>query len=159
MEQSLSNIHRENRITSLGVTADLKDLTLGEARREITRVLNKFNFPSGYSWSFGRSFSFEDETIKNMMVNTLLALALIYIVMASLFESLVFPAAIWSSILFAIVGVWWFFLMTGTTFDIMAWFGVLILIGVVVNNGIVLIDYITQLRGRGMVRRAKPAKS
>lgn len=159
VSQSLSNIRRENRITSLGVTADLKGLTLNEARTEITQALNKYNFPSGYSWSFGRSFSFEDETIKNMMVNTLLALALIYIVMASLFESLVFPAAIWSSILFAIVGVWWFFLLTGTTFDIMAWFGVLILIGVVVNNGIVLIDYINQLRGRGMPRHEAMVKA
>ncbi len=87
-----------------------------------------------------------------MMINTLLALALIYFVMASLFESLVFPGAIWTSIIFAIVGVWWFFLITGTTFSLMAWIGVLILIGVVVNNGIVLIDHINQLRARGSGR-------
>ena len=87
-----------------------------------------------------------------MMMNTLLALALIYFVMAALFESLVFPAAIWTSIIFAIVGVFWFFLITGTNFDLMAWTGVLILIGVVVNNGIVLIDYVNQLRSRGRTR-------
>lgn len=81
-----------------------------------------------------------------MMMNLLLALVLIYLVMASLFESLIHPAAIWISILFAVVGVFWFFLATGTTFSIMAWIGVLILIGIVVNNGIVLIDHINTLR-------------
>jgi len=159
LTHSPNTIYRENRITSLGISIDLKDLTLNEARREISRVLKNFQFPDGYTWTFGRSFSFEDETIRMMMVNTLLALALIYIVMASLFESLIFPAAIWTSIIFAIIGVWWFFLMTGTTFDLMAWFGVLILIGVVVNNGIVLIDYITQLRGRGLSRHEAMVKA
>jgi HAE1 family hydrophobic/amphiphilic exporter-1 len=87
-----------------------------------------------------------------LMTNTLLALILIYLVMAALFESLVFPAAIWSSISFAVVGVWWFFLITDTSFSMMAWIGVLILIGVVVNNGIVLIDHINQLRAKGIER-------
>jgi len=159
INQSPNTIRRENRITSLGVSIDLKDLTLNEARKEISRTLNNFKFPDGYTWSYGRSFSFEDEAIKMMMINTLLALALIYIVMASLFESLVFPGAIWTSIIFAIIGVWWFFLITGTTFDIMAWFGVLILIGVVVNNGIVLIDYINQLRSRGLSRHEAMVKA
>ncbi len=159
LTQSPNAIYRENRITSLGISIDLKDLTLDDARREITRVLKNFKFPDGYTWTFGRSFSFEDEAIRMMMVNTLLALALIYIVMASLFESLIFPAAIWTSIIFAIIGVWWFFLMTGTTFDMMAWFGVLILIGVVVNNGIVLIDYINQLRSRGISRHEAMVKA
>jgi HAE1 family hydrophobic/amphiphilic exporter-1 len=159
LTHSPNSIYRENRITSLGVYIDLKDLTLNDARREISRVLKNFSFPEGYTWTFGRSFSFEDEAIQMMMVNTLLALALIYIVMASLFESLIFPAAIWTSIIFAIIGVWWFFLMTGTTFDLMAWFGVLILIGVVVNNGIVLIDYINQLRGRGLLRHEAIVKA
>jgi HAE1 family hydrophobic/amphiphilic exporter-1 len=89
-----------------------------------------------------------------MMMNLLLALALIYLVMASLFESLIHPAAIWTSIVFAVVGVFWFFLLTSTTFSLMAWIGILILIGVVVNNGIVLIDHINFLRGQGLRRHA-----
>jgi HAE1 family hydrophobic/amphiphilic exporter-1 len=72
--------------------------------------------------------------------------------MAALFESLLFPAAIWTQILFAIVGVFWFFLATGTTLTMMALIGILILIGVVVNNGIVLIDYVHRLRQGGMGR-------
>ncbi len=152
VRQGPPNIHRENRITSLGIAINLKDLTVNEAKGKISKVLGQYDFPPGVSWNYGRSFDFEGEAVKTMLINTLLALALIYFVMASLFESLVFPGAIWSSIIFAIVGVWWFFLITGTTFSIMAWIGILILIGVVVNNGIVLIDHINQLRAQGLSR-------
>ncbi len=146
------NIHRENRITSMSVNANLGDMTMDDAKKKISDIMDLYQFPPGYRWTFGSAFSYEDETGRNMMVNTLMALAMIYFVMAALFESLVFPAAIWSSILFAIIGVWWFFLMTGTTFSLMAWIGVLILMGVVVNNGIVLIDHVNQLRGQGLKR-------
>ncbi|UCD36848.1 MAG: efflux RND transporter permease subunit [Fidelibacterota bacterium] len=146
-------VHREDRITSIGVSANLDGITMSAARDQIREVLGLYNFPPGYTWSFGRAFSYEDEASRTMMTNTLLALALIYFVMAALFESLIFPAAIWTSIIFAIVGVWWFFLVTGTTFSIMAWIGVLILMGVVVNNGIVLIDHVNQLRAKGLTRR------
>jgi HAE1 family hydrophobic/amphiphilic exporter-1 len=125
---------------------------MDEARRKISQALRQFNFPPGYAWNFGQSFSNEEETGKVMLTNTLLALVLIYFVMAALFESLIFPAAIWTSILFAIVGVWWFFMITSTTFSLMAWIGVLILMGVVVNNGIVLIDRVIQLRVEGWTR-------
>ncbi len=152
VRQGPPSIHRENRITSLGIAIDLKDLTVNEAKGKISKVLGQYDFPPGVSWNYGRSFDFEGEAVKTMLINTLLALALIYFVMASLFESLVFPAAIWTSIIFAVIGVWWFFLITGTTFSIMAWIGVLILIGVVVNNGIVLIDHINQLRAQGLSR-------
>jgi HAE1 family hydrophobic/amphiphilic exporter-1 len=152
VRQGPPSIRRENRITSLGIAINLEDLTVNEAKGKISKVLGQYDFPPGVSWNYGRSFNFEQEAQKTMMINTLLALALIYFVMASLFESLVFPGAIWTSIIFAIVGVWWFFLMTSTIFSIMAWIGVLILIGVVVNNGIVLIDHINQLRAQGLSR-------
>lgn len=146
-------IHRENRITSLGVTMNLKDLTVNDAREKIKKIMDQYRLPTGYTWGYGRSFNFEAEAAKNMMINTLLALFLIYFIMAALFESLVYPTAIWSSIIFAIIGVWWFFMLTGTTFSLMAWIGVLILIGVVVNNGIVLIDHINRFREKGVSRR------
>ena len=145
-------IRRENRTTSLGVTANLHELTVNEAKKKIGQVLKNFKFPPGYSWNYGQSFDYEEEAFNTMMLNLLLALALIYFVMASLFESLVFPAAIWTQILFAVVGVYWFFLITGTTMSIMGMIGILILIGVVVNNGIVLIDHVNQLRARGLNR-------
>jgi HAE1 family hydrophobic/amphiphilic exporter-1 len=146
------NIRRENRTTAIGITANLDDITMDEARRKIGYVMNNFNFPAGYTWSYGESFDREDEAFKTLMMNLVMALALIYFLMAALFESLVFPAAIWTQIIFAIVGVFWFFLVTGTTFTLMAMIGILILIGVVVNNGIVLIDYVNHLREKGYAR-------
>ena len=145
-------IHREERMTVVGVSANLKGLTVNDAKEKISQALRRFNFPPGYAWNFGQSFSEEEETGQVMLMNTVLALALIYFVMAALFESLIFPAAIWTSIIFAVVGVWWFFMITGTVFSLMAWIGVLILMGVVVNNGIVLIDRIIQLRAQGVSR-------
>jgi HAE1 family hydrophobic/amphiphilic exporter-1 len=94
-----------------------------------------------------------------MLLNLALALALIYFVMASLFESLLFPAAIWTQILFAVVGVYWFFLATGTTMTMMGMIGILILIGVVVNNGIVLVDHINRLREDGLSREDAIARA
>ncbi|MFZ1946036.1 MAG: efflux RND transporter permease subunit [bacterium] len=145
-------IHREDRATSLGVSANLKGITMGEAKQRIGQVLGKFNFPAGYTWNYGQRFDDEREAFNTMMINLVLALALIYFVMAALFESLLFPAAIWTQIVFAVVGVFWFFLATGTTMTMMAMIGILILTGVVVNNGIVLVDYIHQLRMKGMTR-------
>jgi len=152
LRQGPTTIFRENRVTSVGVTIDLENLTVKQAQERIGEIMAQSKLPAGVSWNYGRTFSFEDETTQSMLVNTLLAILLIYFVMAALFECLFYPAAIWLSILFAIVGVWWFFLITQTTFDLMAWIGVLILIGVVVNNGIVLIDRITQMRERGLNR-------
>jgi len=147
-------IFRQDRITSMGVSARLKDITVNEAREKISKVLGNYQFPPGYSWNYGERFNYEEEATQNMLINMLLALALIYFVMASLFESLIFPAGIWSSIFFAIVGVYWFFLITDTVMSFMAMLGILLLIGVVVNNGIVLIDHIIQLRNQGMSREA-----
>ncbi len=146
------SIHRENRVTLIGVTAQLDDITTDEAREKIRQVLANFELPKGYAWGFGQSFRQAEESQNIMMINLLLALVLIYLVMAALFESLMHPLAIWTSIIFAIVGVFWFFLFTGTTFSIMAWIGILILIGVVVNNAIVFIDHINHHRSEGLER-------
>lgn len=150
--QARRGINREDRVTMLGVTVFLDGITLDEARERISQTMSNYELPAGYTWGYGRRFSEEAQSQQIMLMNLLLALVLIYLVMASLFESLIHPAAIWTSILFAIVGVFWFFLVTATTFSIMAWIGILVLIGVVVNNGIVLIDHINHLRGEGLER-------
>ncbi len=153
------SIHRENRVTSLGILINLKDITVNQAKERIKPVMDQYRLPTGCSWSYGRSFDFEGETFNTMMINLLLAICLIYIIMASLFESLIFPAAIVSSIVFAIVGVFWFFMFTDTTFSLMALIGILILIGVVVNNGIVLIDHINRFRVNGLRRHEAIVKA
>ncbi|MBN1238712.1 MAG: efflux RND transporter permease subunit, partial [Gammaproteobacteria bacterium] len=134
------NIEREERLTGVAIEANLVGLTLNDARQRITDVMNQIELPAGYIWTFGEAFENEDETMQTMALNMLLALALIVIVMAALFESVLYPLSIITSILFSFIGVFWFFLITGTTFSLMAMIGLLILMGIVVNNGIVLID-------------------
>ena len=89
-----------------------------------------------------------------MVTNLLLAIAMIYLVMAAVFESTVYPMSIITSIFMAIVGVIWLLFLTRTTITIMAFIGVQILIGVVVNIGIVLVAHINELRRGGMERMA-----
>jgi HAE1 family hydrophobic/amphiphilic exporter-1 len=74
--------------------------------------------------------------------------------MAALFESTVYPLSIITSIGFSVIGVFWFFMLTGTTFSFMATIGIMILVGVVVNNGIVLVDHVNNLRRDGLARDA-----
>jgi HAE1 family hydrophobic/amphiphilic exporter-1 len=146
-------INRQNRRTSLSFAANLPDgKTNEDARKALTEVLSKVDFPPGYGFSFGGDFQRNDEAGAQMAFNTLIAIIMIFIVMAALFESLLYPLAIMSSIVFSAFGVFWFFVLTDTTFTIMAAIGILVLMGVVVNNGIVMIEHINNLRRRGMSR-------
>jgi len=149
-----SSIKRANRQTTLTLTAGLPDkVTMPEARKAIEESLKSVSFPAGYSYTFeGGGFGDDDEAMGQMLFNLAIALVLIYIVMAAVFESLLFPSAIMSGVLFSVFGVYWLFWITGTEFNIMAFIGILVLMGVVVNNGIVMIEHINNLRRRGMTR-------
>ena len=115
--------------------------------------MDQIELPAGYSWKEGRGFERTDETQTMMLINILLGIACIFLVMAALFESLLLPfSIILGSILFSVFGVFLFFAATGTTFSFMAMIGIMILIGVVVNNGIVLVDHVNNLRQEGMSR-------
>lgn len=145
--QQLGEIRRMNRQTGLAIGMNLhKDLKMDDARKELTKVMEQLQLPAGYSWSFEGSFRYQDEAQGIMQINMLLAVAMIYLVMAALFESLLLPTAVIGSLLFSFVGVFWAFLITGTTMGIMGMIGMLVLMGIVVNNGIVLVDRINQLR-------------
>jgi len=148
-------IHRSNRQTGAQVQLNLaKDVTEGEVRERIQKALDGLQLPPGYRWTFGQGFDESNEALAQMGFNTLIALLMIFIVMAAVFESLLYPVAILTSILFSVFGIYWLFWLTGTTFSLMAWIGALILMGVVVNNGIVMVEHINQLRAQGMGRDA-----
>ncbi|HEX3129390.1 MAG TPA: efflux RND transporter permease subunit [Thermoanaerobaculia bacterium] len=121
---------------------------------ETSQILgqNAFDLPPGYSWSWDDRILEQDGQGQQMAMSFLLALALVYLVMASLFESLAQPFAILFSIPFALPGATWLLAATRTPFNIMAQIGLLLLMGVVVNNGIVLLDHLNQLRKSGMPR-------
>ncbi|MBA3563462.1 MAG: efflux RND transporter permease subunit [Gammaproteobacteria bacterium] len=146
-------IQRVDRQTAVVISGNLEPGTsLDELQPEVEKLMEQFALPPGYSWKFGRGFEEADETQQVMLINILLGIALIFIVMAALFESVLFPLSIITSIAFSIVGVFLMFWITGTTFSFMASIGIMILIGVVVNNGIVLVDRINGLRLGGMPR-------
>ena len=148
-----SAIQRVDRMTALKINANLAEgKTMPEARDEISKAMSAFALPPGYRWNFGEGFDRDDDAGTQMLFNTLIALVLVYVVMCAMFESLVFPAAILTTFVFSVFGVFWLFWLTGTTFSIMAFIGVLILMGVVVNNGIVMIVHINQLRLEGHLR-------
>jgi HAE1 family hydrophobic/amphiphilic exporter-1 len=145
VQPRLTAIYREERQTALTIGANINDITMEQAKERIEQAMDTLNLPAGYTWKLGRGFNRQQQEQNIMIVNMLLALAMIYIVMAALFESLLLPAAIISSILYSIVGVFWFFLITGSSMSVMGMIGILILMGIVVNNGIVLIDQINQM--------------
>ncbi|MDO5611398.1 MAG: efflux RND transporter permease subunit, partial [Pseudomonadota bacterium] len=149
-----SFIQRTNRQTTLTLTANLApDVTMPNARKAMDETLQNIAWPAGYSYSFERlSFMDEGAAMKQMMFNLLIALVMIYVVMAAVFESMLFPTAIMSGVLFSIFGVFWLFWLTGTEFNVMAFIGILVLMGVVVNNGIVMVEHINNHRRAGMNR-------
>jgi HAE1 family hydrophobic/amphiphilic exporter-1 len=154
IKPSATQIQRANRQTTVAIQANLGDkVTVPEARKAMEEVLKSVAFPAGYNFTF-ESGAFEDEAEANkqMMFNLLIALIMIYVVMAAVFESLLFPSAIMTGVLFSVFGVFWLFWLTGTEFNIMAFIGILVLMGVVVNNGIVMIEHINNLRRRGLSR-------
>ena len=151
---SATRITRHDRQTALGIQANLEgEATMDEARKAMEGVLGAVTLPPGYGHSFsGSGFEESQQAMNQMLFNFVLALVMIYVVMAAVFESLLFPSAIMSCVLFSILGVFWLFWLTGTSFTIMAFIGILVLMGVVVNNGIVMVEHINNLRRRGLSR-------
>lgn len=146
------SIRRENRKVRVAVRATYEGKDWDAVRQEITGLMDAFELPPGYSWSWDDRILEQDTQGKEMGINFLLALALVYIVMASLFESLAQPFAILFSIPFALPGTVWLLAATRTPFNLMAQIGLLILMGIVVNNGIVLLDHFNQVRKSGLSR-------
>jgi len=148
-------ITRVNRLTAVVIAANLKSgATLEDVKKRVTGLMDQITLPPGYTWKFGRGFEQNDETQMVMLISIGLGVAMIFLVMASLFESALYPLSIITSIIFAIVGVYWFFFVTGTVFTFMAMVGIMILVGVVVNIGIVLVAHINNLRAAGLARNA-----
>ena len=154
ISKSPSTIRRTDRQTAAIISANLEeDVSSEDVRPRVKSLMDQIELPPGYSWKEGRGFERQDETADMMMQNILLGVACIFLVMAALFESMLLPfSIILGSIVFSIFGVFLFFAATGTTFSFMATIGIMILIGVVVNNGIVLVDHINNLRIEGMAR-------
>jgi len=108
--------------------------------------------PRNYSWDFGDNQRFMRQDESNLGFGLLLSMIFIYLIMGFLFESPLLPLAVMPSIVLSWIGVYWLLWATGAKLDMMAGIGLILLAGVVVNNGIVLVDLINRLRNQGYDR-------
>ncbi len=130
-----------------GITGD-RDF--GSIAREIEHLLASIEIPEGFQAIMGGERQEQLESNRNMILITVLAVLLVYMIMAALFESLLHPFVILCTIPFAAVGGLFMLWLTGTNLSMPVYIGAIMLVGVAVNNGIVMVDYTNQLRQRGL---------
>jgi HAE1 family hydrophobic/amphiphilic exporter-1 len=138
---------RQRTITVSGVVA--KGFAMSDLVGSAKSILSELDIPAGISWNIGGTYESQQETFSDLLTLMVLIVILVFIVMASQFESLTDPFVIMFTIPFALTGVLMGLTLTNTPLGVMAMIGILILLGVVVKNGIVLIDYIKLCRERG----------
>ncbi len=146
-----SEIVRENQKRKVSILANISERRdLGHIMEEIRNRLTGLKMPSGYFIEYGGSYEDMMESFASLGIAFLLAVLLVYMIMAAQFESLLYPFVIMFSIPFALVGVLWTLFLSGINLSVNALIGIIMLSGIVVNNGIVLIDYVNRLRKEGM---------
>ena len=154
MRRGPRQLSRENRELTVTVFANTENQRQAQALiPTITAMMEGMEFPPGYSWDLGRAARWMQEDESDTNFTAIFAVVLIYLIMASLFESLIHPFTIMLSIPFSLIGVALGLYAFDAPFDNNGALGLLILFGIVVNNGIVLIDHINHLRAEGMSRR------
>jgi HAE1 family hydrophobic/amphiphilic exporter-1 len=147
-----NEIHRQNGKTSLQMKIFSTQGNIQELNKQVDKVLSGIAFPRGYSIGKGGRFEDLDQSNQAQQFGIVMAVIFVFLLMGVLFESFVLPLSVIVSIPFSFIGAYWLLFITGTTFDIMAGIGMIILIGIVVNNAIVLVDLINRLRREGMTR-------
>jgi HAE1 family hydrophobic/amphiphilic exporter-1 len=153
IESGPSTIERENRRPQLDVTANTASASTSfRMMGEVQGILSSITLPPGYEWEFGRWVRWAQQDLEGAGVALGLALLLVYLIMAALFESFVQPLTIMLSIPFAFIGVGIALRLANQPLSSTTNLGLVILLGVVVNNAIVLVDHINHLRAQGMSR-------
>ena len=145
-------IQRNDRKAIISVVADTGEGGTFFITQDIQDVLSKIGLPAGYSWRMGRSFRDARQSEEDNVFAIALAIVLMYIIMAALFESFLHPLTILFTVPFSIIGVAVIYYITNTSLSQNAYLGILILFGIVVNNGIILVDHINFLRRSGLNR-------
>jgi len=158
-----NTIEREDQVRVVSVTAQLAGRDLGSVMADIRQRLSSIALPAGYQIEYGGQSSEMRESFADLGLAFLIAVCLVYMVMAAGFESLVDPLTIMFSVPLAIVGAAFGLFLTGRPFSVIAFLGTIMLVGIVVNNAIVLLDYINILRRRGLerieaIKRAGPVR-
>jgi len=152
-QQGPRAIERENHMAKLTISANAANssATYG-AMRAVTQIMNGISMPPGYEWSYGRWNRHQQRDQMAGLFAWVFALPLVYMLLAALFESFAQPFTIMFSVPFALLGVGVVMKLAGQPWDTMTMIGMIVLMGVVVNNAIVLINHINFLREGGLKR-------
>jgi HAE1 family hydrophobic/amphiphilic exporter-1 len=149
-----SEIRRANQERVAVVSANLGSGDLGGAINGLNDLLARQPLPPGIAAYVGGQSSELQDSFNSLQFTLILAVFLVYLVMASQFESLIHPLVILFTIPLSAIGAVWALLLTGTTVNVVAYIGLIMLAGIVVNQSIVLIDAVNQARDRGLARHA-----
>ena len=152
IEKTLGQIRRENRQTTLTVMALVSRRDTNIVYEQLDAAMANFEMPRGYRWDKGVRFTRLKESNDAMMFAAVLSVTFVFLLMGVLFESFILPLAVIISIPFSFLGVYWALYITDTEMNMMAMIGMVILIGIVVNNAIVLVDLTNRLREEGVDR-------
>ncbi len=148
-------IERKDRERIITVTTIVQGVPMSQVVQQSREAIDNMDIPQGISIQLAGQFEDQQDSFSDLLILAMLILVLVYIVMAAQFESYTYPGIIMTSVMFAFSGVFLILFITGHTLNVMSLIGAIMLIGIVVKNGIVLIDYITLNRERGLsIKRA-----
>ena len=149
-EESSPTIFRENQSRFISVGCGLSGIDLSTAVSKINNIIDETPIPSEYQVIIGGTAEDQQEAFFYLMLAFIAAILLVYMIMASQFESLVDPLIIMFTVPLSVIGVFLFLFVTGTSISVMALVGLVMMVGIAVNNGIVMVDYINQLKAGGL---------
>src|SRR6056297_99630 len=147
------SIQRENQSRVVSVSADTFGRDVASVSSEIESILADYNMPQGYTYSFGGEVELIEDAFNDLIIVLLLAILLVYMILAAQFESLMYPFIIMFTVPLALSGGFLGLAVTGVDISIVSIIGFIVLVGIVVNNAIVLVDYINKRRDMGESRR------
>lgn len=145
-EEDSAAIRRSDQQRVTTITASIEDRDLGSIAKDIEHRLTKTTLPDGYSIHVTGDWELQQKNFRDLRIGMALAVVLMFMVMAAQFESLLHPLLVLLTLPLAAIGVIATLLLTGSHFNLQTFIGIVMLSGIVVNNAIVLIDYINQLR-------------
>ncbi|MFP4605583.1 MAG: efflux RND transporter permease subunit [Bacteroidales bacterium] len=149
-EIGAQQINRSEQQRIVKVTSNLDDISLGRGVNIVQNEIQQMNIPEGVNVNVAGQFTEQEESFEDLYLILVIGILLVYMVMAAQFESFKDPFIIMFAIPFTFVGIIWAFFATGLTLSVTTFIGVIMLMGIVVNNGIVLVDYIKLQRKRGL---------
>ncbi|MCC6485231.1 MAG: efflux RND transporter permease subunit [Armatimonadetes bacterium] len=147
-----SEITRLNRQRYVAITGSPQGRSSGEIQEDVQKALSGMTLPEGYRWDWGSNMQRRSREFSGMWLSIAMAIALIYMLLASQFESFIHPLTVLASVPLCAIGVILALFLTDRSFGLTAFIGLLMLVGIVVKNGILLVDYTNVLRGRGVPR-------